>query len=90
MISEIFDPTQDLIERKAQLAKQTHIPDMAKYAQQWADLSAAYEFCSLWHNAADCKARAIHYYTEYTGAYTRAIDASIAELRPAQPAAKGS
>lgn len=79
-IPEIFQPFDDLLERRTRLQQMTTIPDMPFYAQEWADLAADFEFCGLLSNAAYCKARASHYAEMEPGTYTRVFSPPFALL----------
>ena len=76
---EVFESTDDLLERRTRLSQMKEIPDMGRYAQEWAALAADFEACGLLSNAGYCKSRAQHYAT-MAGAYIRVIEQPFAEL----------
>ena len=50
-----------LLDRKMSLALMPTIPDMKKYAQDWADLAAEFERIGFTFSAENCRERARHY-----------------------------
>lgn len=74
---------RDLVDLKFALSQVTEIPDMAEYAQAWADLAAEFEKAGYMYNGQDCLSRAKHYgeiAVERNGEYRRVIDLPFATL----------
>jgi hypothetical protein len=80
--TEIFDPANDLIERKTRLGLMTEIPDMRAYASEWQQLADVFQSIGFEANAAYCQARADHYSRHPGGAYVRTFDPPFATVSP--------
>jgi hypothetical protein len=77
---EIFDPTNDLLERKDALAFANEIPDMHAYAFGWLTLAADFESCGLVSNAAYCRSRGEYYMQLAGGEYIKLVEGPFAEM----------
>lgn len=76
---EVFEPFDDLLERRRALSFTTEINDMQTYAAAWLKLAGDFEDCGLVSNASYCRSRGNHY-ASMTGAYNKVADGCIVEL----------
>lgn len=77
---EVFQPYDDLIERRQRLAEMNVIPDMRAYASEWLRLADDFQAAGLLSNAGMCRERGERYAKMAGGEYIRLTEGSLAEL----------
>ena len=76
----VFQPYDDLIERRQRLAETNVIPDMRAYASEWLQLADDFQSAGLLSNAGACRERGERYAQMAGGEYIRLQEGSLAEL----------
>lgn len=76
----VFEPYDDLLERRQVLSDTNVIPDMRAYASEWLRLADDFHSCGLLSNAALCRERGERYAKMAGGEYIRLQDGTLAEL----------
>jgi hypothetical protein len=77
---EVFEPYDDLIERRQALADTHTIADMRQYAAAWLQLADDFAAAGLLSNAALCRSQGERYGAMSGGEYIRLREGSLAEL----------
>jgi hypothetical protein len=83
---QVFEPYDDLLERRQALADTHTIADMRQYAVAWLQLADDFQSAGLLSNAALCRSQGERYSTFAGGEYIRLREGSFAELIETQPA----
>lgn len=77
---EVFEPYDDLIERRTTLEQTSHIEDMKAYASAWLRLADDFYAAGLENNAGMCRERGNRYAAMAGVEYVRIQEGSFAEL----------